>query len=105
MILSGGNSDVFRMPEIFERSLLYEGRKHYFRIQFPQKAGALKDFIVNVLGPDDDIIYFRYTKRINQELGPVILGLETSTNDRARIIESMEKNGIRYEALPGHADL
>lgn len=105
VILSGGNSDVFRMPEIFERSLLYEGRKHYFRIQFPQKAGALKDFIVNVLGPDDDIIYFRYTKRINQELGPVILGLETSTNDRARIIESMEKNGIRYEALPGHADL
>ena len=105
-ILSGGNADVFRMPEIFERSLLYEGRKHYFRIQFPQRAGALKDFILNVIGKDDDIIYFRYTKRINQETGPVILGIETKTKgDRLRIIESMNAHGILYESLSGMADL
>ena len=101
-ILSGGNSDVFRMPEIFERSLLYEGRKHYFRILFSQKAGALKDFVLNILTPDDDIIYFRYTKRINQELGPVILGIETkSKDDRDRIISAMNANNISFESISG----
>jgi threonine dehydratase len=59
-VVSGGNSDVFRMPEILERSLVYEGRKHYFRIELPQQAGSLKQFITSVLGPEDDIIYFRY---------------------------------------------
>jgi len=105
-VLSGGNADVFRMPEIFERSLLYEGRKHYFRILFPQRSGALKEFILNVIGKEDDIIYFRYTKRINQETGPVILGIETkSKGDRARIIEAMNAKGILYESLSGQADL
>jgi threonine dehydratase len=52
-IISGGNSDVFRMPEILERSLIYEGKKHYFKIEFPQKAGALRDFIMNVVGNND----------------------------------------------------
>ena len=105
-ILSGGNSDVFRMPEIFERSLQYEGRKHYYRIEFAQRAGALKDFALNVLGKEDDIIYFRYTKRINQETGPVILGLETkSKEDSLRIERAMEAAGIQYEKLSGQVDL
>ena len=105
VILSGGNSDIYRMPEIFERSLMYEGRKHYFRIQFPQRAGALKDFIVNVLESGDDIIYFRYTKRLNQEKGPVILGIETQMSVGTRLSDAMEKKGIRYEVLNGQADL
>jgi len=99
-VISGGNSDVFRMTEILERSLIYEGLKHYFKIQFPQKAGALKDFILNVLGKDDDIIYFKYEKIINKEMGPVILGIELKDkNDINQITSKMLKNNILYEKL------
>jgi len=99
-IISGGNSDVFRMTEILERSLIYEGLKHYFKIQFPQKAGTLKDFIVNMLGKDDDIIYFKYEKVINKELGPVILGIELKNKDNIHmILKNMKDNNIIYEKL------
>lgn len=99
-IISGGNSDVFRMTEILERSLIYEGLKHYFRIQFPQKAGALKDFVLNVLGKNDDIIYFKYEKIINKETGPVVLGIELKDkNDINRIINMMDTKNIIYEKL------
>jgi threonine dehydratase len=99
-IISGGNSDVFRMTEILERSLIYEGLKHYFRIQFPQKAGMLKEFITSILGKDDDIIYFRYEKIVNKEMGPVILGIEVKkSSDIINIIDQMKKNMITYEKL------
>jgi len=99
-IISGGNSDVFRMPEILERALIYEGRKHYFRIEFSQKAGSLKMFILECLGPSDDIIYFRYTKLINKETGPVIIGIETHTTlDIHILLKKMEKYNITYEKL------
>ena len=99
-IISGGNSDVFRMTEILERSLIYEGLKHYFKIQFPQKAGVLKEFILNVMGKDDDIIYFKYEKIVNKEIGPVIIGIETKNkNDIKEIISKMDKNNILYEKL------
>jgi threonine dehydratase len=101
-IVSGGNSDVFRMPEILERSLVYEGLKHYFKIEFPQKPGALKDFVMKVLGKDDDIIYFRYTRLINKETGPVILGIQMkSKNDLLPILENMKAFGIVYERIYG----
>jgi len=96
-IISGGNSDVFRMPEILERALIYKGLKHYFRIEFPQKAGALKNFVQNILGPNDDIIYFRYTKLINKETGPVIIGIETSTI--TTLLERMKASAILYEKV------
>jgi len=100
VVLSGGNSDVFRMPEILERSLIYEGLKHYFKIEFPQKPGALKDFIMNVLGPYDDIIYFRYTKIINKEMGPVIIGIQLQAKDELnRILKNMRRYNIKYEAV------
>jgi threonine dehydratase len=99
-IISGGNSDVFRMTEILERSLIYEGLKHYFKIQFPQKAGVLKEFILNVMGKDDDIIYFKYEKIVNKETGPVIIGIEIKNkNDIEEIINKMNKNNILYEKL------
>jgi len=105
-IISGSNSDVFRMTEIMERSLIYEGLKHYFKIEFPQRAGALKDFILTVLGKNDDIIYFRYTKIINKETGPVIIGIQTKTkNDVVLLINNMEKAGITYEKLMNVSDL
>ena len=105
-VLSGGNSDVFRMPEILERSLLYEGKKQYFRIEFSQRAGSLKDFVLQVLEKDDDIIYFRYTKRINQETAPVILGIETKTKEGGlRVERAMVTAGLVFTKLQGQVDL
>lgn len=105
-VLSGGNSDVFRMPEILERSLLYEGKKHYFRIEFSQRAGALKEFVLNVLEKDDDIIYFRYTKRLSLETGPVILGIETKTKQGGmRLEKAMNAHGLVFQKLRGKVDL
>ena len=95
-LISGGNSDVYRMPEILERSLIYERRKHYFRIEFPQKAGALKNFVLNVLG-EADIIYFRYTKLIAKETGPVILGVEI--DDVTLLLSAMKKHSILFEKV------
>jgi threonine dehydratase len=104
-VISGGNSDVFRMPEIMERSLIYEGRKHYFKIEFAQKAGALREFVMSVLGPHDDIIFFKYTKLINRETGPVLIGIETKhKSDIQILIKNMEKCGIIYEKLTNISD-
>lgn len=75
-IVSGGNNDVSRYSEIVERSLVYEGRKHYFLVNFPQEPGALRRFLDEVLGPDDDITLFEYVKRSNRELGPALVGIE-----------------------------
>jgi len=101
-VISGGNSDVFRMPEILEKSLVYEGLKHYFKVSFAQRAGSLKDFIVNVLGPNDDIIYFRYTRSINKETGPVVIGLQLrAKDDIKRVIANMSMRGFSFEKLDG----
>lgn len=74
-IISGGNNDINRMEEIEERSLIFEGLKHYFVINFPQRPGALREFVTDILGPDDDITRFEYTKKVNRGTGPVILGI------------------------------
>jgi threonine dehydratase len=74
-IISGGNNDINRMEEIEERSLIAEGLKHYFVINFPQRPGALREFATNILGPNDDITRFEYTKKVNRGTGPVILGI------------------------------
>ena len=74
--LTGGNNDVSRYAEILERSLVYEGLKHYFLVEFPQEPGALRRFLSDVLGPDDDISLFEYVKRNNRETGPALVGIE-----------------------------
>ena len=74
-IVSGGNNDITRMEEMKERALFYEGLKHYFIIKFPQRAGALKEFVVDVLGPNDDIVYFKYTKNHNRHKRLVVVGI------------------------------
>lgn len=74
-VISGGNNDINRMAEIEERSLVYEGLKHYFVVNFPQRPGALKEFVSEILGPNDDITRFEYTKKINRGTGPVMLGI------------------------------
>lgn len=75
-VVSGGNNDISRYSEIIERSLVYEGRKHYFLVNFPQEPGALRRFLDEVLGPDDDITHFEYVKRSNRETGPALVGIE-----------------------------
>ncbi len=105
-IVSGSNNDITRMEEIRERSLLYERLKHYFIIRFPQRAGALLDFIRDVLGPNDDISHFSYLKKFNKEKGPAIIGIEvTCPEDFNNLIERMDSNGIVYEYLNGKKDL
>jgi len=99
-LLSGSNNDITRTEEIKERSLLYEGLKHYFIIRFPQRAGALKQFVNNVLGPDDDIAYFEYSKKTSREKGPAVVGIEiTSKDEFVPLITRMEHNGFVYEYL------
>jgi threonine dehydratase len=75
-IVSGGNNDISRYGEIIERSLIHEGLKHYFLVDFPQEPGALRGFLDDVLGPDDDITLFEYVKRSNRETGPALVGIE-----------------------------
>ncbi len=85
-VLSGGNNDVSRYSEIVERALVHEGRKHYFLVDFPQEPGALRRFLDEVLGPDDDITLFEYVKRNNRETGPALVGIELS---RAEDLEGL----------------
>src|SRR5262249_36280266 len=75
-LISGGNNDVARYGEILERSLVHLGLKHYFLVNFPQEPGALRRFLDEVLGPNDDITLFEYVKRNNRETGPALIGVE-----------------------------
>ncbi|MFN6944345.1 MAG: threonine ammonia-lyase IlvA [Cytophagaceae bacterium] len=96
-IVSGSNNDLARMDEIRERSLIYEGLKHYFIINFPQRAGALKEFVGEVLGPNDDITRFEYTKKNIKEEGPALVGIELKQKeDYDHLIERMKKKKINY---------
>ncbi|MBO8171725.1 MAG: threonine ammonia-lyase IlvA [Bacillaceae bacterium] len=96
-VVSGGNNDIDRMQEIKERSLIYEGLKHYFMINFPQRAGALREFLDDVLGPNDDITRFEYTKKHNKDNGPALVGIELKAKeDYEPLIQRLEKKGIQY---------
>lgn len=105
-IVSGSNNDIERTAEIKERSLLYEGLMHYFMIQFPQRPGALKEFVNDILGPDDDITYFQFTKKNNREVGPAVVGLELKNkNDIIAIKTKMDNKGFEYKYLNEKQDL
>jgi threonine dehydratase len=93
-ILSGGNNDISRYPEIKEKALLYSNLKHYFIVSFPQRPGALKQFVQDVLGPDDDIVHFEYSKKTSRENGPALIGIELkrSSDFEPLVIRMREKN-------------
>jgi len=96
-VVSGSNNDLGRMQEIKERSLLYEGLKHYFIIRFPQRAGALKEFVNQVLGPNDDITRFEYAKKSIRESGPAMVGVELkSKSDYKPLTDRMKSHGIDF---------
>lgn len=99
-IISGGNNDITRTEEIKEKSLIYEGLKHYFIINFPQRAGALRDFLNNVLGPRDDIAFFDYVKKTSRESGPAIVGIELNeVSDYEGLISRMKEFEIDFQDL------
>jgi threonine dehydratase len=105
-IVSGSNNDITRMEEIKERSLLYEGLKHYFIVRFPQRAGALRTFVDLVLGPTDDITHFEYSKKTSREKGPAVIGIEVQKKeDFNGLVQRMKENGFVFEYLNEKPDL
>ena len=105
-IVSGSNNDIDRMQEIKERSLQYEGLKHYFLIRFAQRPGALKEFVNHVLGPHDDITRFEYMQKHNKETGPALVGIELkSRNDYEVLLQNMDRFHINYTELKQNDNL
>ena len=99
-ILSGGNNDIDRMPEIKERSLQYEGLKHYFLIRFAQRPGALKEFVNNVLGPNDDITRFEYMQKTDKESGPALVGIELQDRSDYKLsMKKLQKSQIGFSEI------
>lgn len=96
-IISGGNNDINRMPEMEERALIYEGIKHYFVVNFPQRPGALREFVNHILGPNDDITRFEYIKRANKGTGPVLIGIALGDKrDYVEFIARLEQFDPQY---------
>lgn len=105
-LLSGGNNDVSRYADIVERALVFEGRKHYFLVEFPQEPGALRRFLDDVLGPDDDVTLFEYTKRSNRETGPALVGIELgSPDDLPALLKRMQEAPPHIEPIPPDSPL
>ena len=99
-ILSGGNNDILRYPEIMEKSLVYQGRKHYFLIEFAQKPGQLKRMLDEALGPNDDIVRFEYMKKTEKEKAPALVGFELRTKeDLEPLMKRMDAIELKYTKL------
>ena len=99
-IVSGSNNDIERMQEIKERSLQYEGLKHYFLIRFAQRPGALKEFVNQVLGPTDDITRFEYMQKNNKETAPALVVIELQVQENYQVlIDNMKRYNINYTAI------
>jgi threonine dehydratase len=100
VVVSGGNNDISRYNEVLERSLVHEGRKHYFLVSFPQEPGALRRFLDAILGPEDDIVLFEYVKKSNRESGPALVGIELGNPaDLPALLERAEASPIRVERI------
>lgn len=105
-IISGGNNDINRMQEMEERALIYDGVKHYFVVNFPQRPGALREFVNDILGPKDDITRFEYIKRANKGKGPVLIGITLDNkNDYAALLERLAQFDPNYINLHGNESL
>ena len=99
-IVSGSNNDVSRYAEILERSLVYEGHKHYFLVNFPQEPGSLRRFLDDVLGPDDDVTLFEYVKRSNREVGPALVGIDLGDPaDLPALLRRLEASPLTFETV------
>lgn len=105
-IICGGNNDITRMAEIKERALLEAQLKHYFIIRFPQRAGALREFVAEVLGPDDDITFFEYSKKHNRANGPAVVGIEIKNKSNFEpLVNRMKEKGFFGDYINNKPDL
>lgn len=105
-VISGSNNDITRTAEIKERALLHANLKHYFIIKFPQRAGALREFVADILGPNDDITHFEYTKKTSRNNGAAVVGLELKTSeDLEPLISKMKRNNFYGDYLNDKPDL
>ncbi len=105
-ILSGGNNDLTRYNEVQERSQVYRNLRHYFLVSFPQRPGALREFLDDVLGPEDDILYFEYTKRNNRETGPALVGIDTgSETSLVELRARMAQSDLNIQELDADSEL
>ncbi|RAV29268.1 threonine ammonia-lyase IlvA [Sinomicrobium soli] len=105
-VVSGSNNDITRTAEIKERALLYANLKHYFIVRFPQRAGALKEFVAEILGPNDDITHFQYTKKHSRENAPAVVGIELKSEaDLEPLIERMKEHHFYGDYLNNKPDL
>lgn len=105
-IIGGGNNDITRTEEIKERSLIYEGLKHYFIVRFPQRSGALNEFLGKVLGPTVDIVFFEYSKKTAREKGPALIGVEiTKKEDFEPLIHRMNEHKVQFTYINDQPDL
>jgi len=102
-VVSGGNNDISRYGEVLERSLIHQGLKHYFLVSFPQEPGALRRFLDEILGPDDDITLFDYVKRNNRDTGPALIGVELArAGDFAGLLQRLAESPLGVEQVePG----
>ncbi len=99
-VVSGSNNDITRMEEIREKSLLYEGLKHYFIVNFPQKSGAILSFIRDVIGPTDDLVHIQYIRKTNKNFGPALIGIELAAKeDFGPFMNRLKAHGISYEYI------
>lgn len=106
VVVGGSNNDISRMAEIKERALLYTGLKHYFIVRFPQRPGALKEFVGCIPGPDDDITFFEYSKKSDRENAPAVVGIELQrVEDLQPLINRMKENSFFGEYLNDKPDL
>ena len=99
-IVSGSNNDITRMEEIREKSLIYEGLKHYFIVSLPQKSGALLSFIRDIIGPTDNLVYIQYIRKTNKEEGPALIGIEVAAKeDFKALTRRMDAHNMTYEYI------
>lgn len=99
-IVSGSNNDITRTEEIKERSMVYEGLKHYFLVEFPQRPGALKEFVTDVISDTDDITFFQFSKKNNRENGPAVVGVEVKeSSDFQELVVRMDQKSIEFTYL------
>lgn len=98
-VVSGGNFDFERLPDVKERAMRYAGTKKYFILRLPQRPGALKD-LLNLLGPEDDIARFEYLKKSARNFGSILIGIETKSPENfARLFEAFDQAGLSYQDI------
>ncbi len=104
-VVSGGNFDFERLPDVKERALRFEGLKKYFVFRFPQRPGALRDFL-DLLGPDDDIARFEYLKKSARNFGSVLIGIETKDRRNFETLAGrFEEAGWAYQDITDNEEI